>query len=196
MDEIICEEQLVSIYDQTTAKFCRIVASTLEFQHPHWSCGNLKWTSDSGKSHGVADGHLMLNNKPADMGIDPLPVGYQEITEDFPVIATWEFKSLVAGTPDVLEAIVQQSASGKDFPWQECTERDGCQIVHKGVHGELYTTRSKMGFDAQIETCKSLLLPSDPIFPHPPSSQLSEKAKTHAIHITQQVNTIQHFAHA
>jgi hypothetical protein len=192
---IVGETQIQDFYNNTTAKFCGVVASTLEFQHPHWSHGNLAWTLEKSKSRGVADAYLQLNKKAVDKAIAPLPVDFQEVTEHFPVLSLWEFKSLIAGSPDVFEAIVQQSASAEDFHWQGCTEGKLCGIAHNGEVGGLYITGSKMGFDAQVETCKSILLSSGPlaIIPGPPSSQLSERAQLHALHITQQVNIVQHF---
>jgi hypothetical protein len=192
MHRILREAQIQSIYNDTTARFCSVVASTLEFQLPRWNCGHLQWTIDSNKSRGVSDGNLSLNQAAIDQDIASLPVDFTDVAEDFPVLAIWEFKSLKAGTPEVFEAIVQQSASTEDFPWEGCEEGLRCRIVHNGEDGGLYITGSKTAFDAQAETCTSMFS-NDTVTLDPPSSQPDEKARIHARYMTQQVNIVDCF---
>jgi hypothetical protein len=68
---IICEDEIQNIYETTTAKFCSVVASTLEFQLPRWSRGHLDWTKKTRKVRGIADGYLRLNERAVDTDIPP-----------------------------------------------------------------------------------------------------------------------------
>lgn len=184
------EQHLQTIYSETTARFCGVVASTLEFQHPHWNRGHLEWTLDSNKSRGVADGFLRLNDMAVDKAVAPLSDKYKDVAEDFPVLGIWEFKSLIAGSPEVFEAIVQQSAGAGGFHWEGCKAGVRCPIAHgrPGEEDGLYVTGSKTAFDAsrEAETCRSTLAETR-ITPSAPTSQISEAAKIHARDMTQQV---------
>ena len=109
-----------------------------------------------------------------------MPEDLREVLEDFPVFALWEFKNSKAGSPGVFEAVVQQSASTADFPWQICQEGKRCPIAHKAEGGGLYITGSKTAFDLSRVDSEVISVPQ--------SSKLSEKMVVCARDITQQVS--------
>jgi hypothetical protein len=183
---ILCEEEIKEIYEMTTAKFCSVVASTLEFGHSHWAAGHLNWNTKTKKTRGIADGFLRLNCSAVD--VPPLPDDFRMVAKDFPVIGIWEFKNLLAGSRAAFEAIVQQSGYG-DFHWKGCEYGKRCPIVHPGQGGRPQVTGSKSGFDVQPPICQSLLS-EDSDCTQPPLSpfSFSEVDREHAGYITQQVN--------
>jgi len=130
-------------YESTTAAYLPKVASTLEFGNPSWSAGSLFWTqvSPSTKAVAVADGFLTLDlsQEPGTESDD-----LADIAKMFPSLAVWEFKSVLAGSKRVFDAIVAFSMTGEDFPWTGCEHGDDCRYKHAGNE----VTGDKMGFDA------------------------------------------------
>jgi hypothetical protein len=149
----------------------------------------MEWTLDSNKDRGIADGFLKLNEQAVDTDVvGPLQDDYKKVAEDFPVIAIWEFKNMLAGSKEVFELIVQQ-AGDEEFSWEGCEHGMRCPIVHPGKDGGPMVTGSRTALDAETPICKST--PPEDITPA--SWQSSEVAKRHARHMTQQVNIIRPF---
>jgi hypothetical protein len=186
-ENILCEEEIKEIYQVTTAQFCSVVASTLEFCHSHWTRGHLVWTTKTKQNRGVADGFLRLNLNAVDKDVPPLSADFKRVVKDFPVIGVWEFKNLLAGSREVFEAIVQHSSYG-DFHWESCEYGKRCPIVHPGQCGRPEVTGSKVGFDVQLPICQSLLSEDTDCAQLPPSPfSFKEVDRTHARYIIQQV---------
>lgn len=150
VNKIICEEQIVSIYKLNTSEFCATVAATLEFQLPTWSNGHLTYTLERDKARGIADGFLKLDDTTI-TGMQPLSATHALVADKFPTIALWEFKSLTAGSVDVMEAIVQQP---KAFSWHRCELGKACvsDAKHREKNGSPKITGHKMGYDALAES--------------------------------------------
>jgi hypothetical protein len=190
---IVGEPQIKIIYEETTSKFCTIVASTLQFQLPRWSSGHLEWSIQTTKTSGIADGFLRLNQWAVDADIPSLPDDFKNVAEDFPTIGIWEFKNLIAGSERVFEAIVQQSSYEK-FDWEGCEHGVQCPVVHPGQNGGPLVTGWKKGFDAEPPICQSTHS-RDRVTPPPLSfiKPLTDAEIRRARHMTQQVNMIPSF---
>jgi hypothetical protein len=137
---IVGERQIEAIYDITTARFCTIVASTLEHHLPLWSTGLLALSLDGKAKRGIADGFLKFQKSP--QVLCPLQTDFAEVVQSFPVIGTWEFKNMIAGSLEVFSAIVQYSG-GQEFPWEGCELKSRCPILHTGKDGGPAITGSK-----------------------------------------------------
>jgi hypothetical protein len=150
------EEGVANFYMNTTAKFCAPVASMLGLQHAEW-ISSLIWDRQTHqKASAIADGFLKINTKVEtdDFLRSPLK---EEAKNDLNAIAqakflhlaVWEFKSLLAGDIEVMQAIGSHSGS---FHWQACTKVvDSCGTKKHLKHGRLTSTGSPKGFDA-LET--------------------------------------------
>lgn len=187
--KILCEQQIESIYNTTTAKFCSQVAGTLAFQPPTWGSGHFRYTLERDKTRAVADGFLKLDKKSSTKSTPPLSADHCSVADKFPTLAIWEFKSLTSGTIDVMEAIVQQAVGSMAFDWEGCEFGKACIGKHKGENGRPMVTGSKMGYDAKTPPC-----PSVPVetainnTPDMPTSTLTAHSRTCGARITQQVS--------
>ena len=151
------EQGVADFYMNTTAKFCAPVASMLGLQHCHWQ-SSLIWDRQTHqRGSAIADGFLKINAHVHDDAtplLSPLKPEVQSgldaiVESKLPHLAVWEFKSLVAGSLNVMQAI--DSIKGP-FKWLSCQEEAlflcGTDSKHLTKEGKLTTTGSPMGFDA------------------------------------------------
>ncbi|KAF8055010.1 hypothetical protein FPV67DRAFT_1660521 [Lyophyllum atratum] len=195
--KLLNEKSIEEVYLHTMASHCGVVASTLEFHLPGWYDSYFKWTTQhrSDENYAIADGILELVAAPVAIpGKEPpppLPEVYSQIIEDFPVLGVWEFKSLVAGSIEVFEAILG-FARKEEFAWVGCDagSLDLCTLQHStDAHAPL-TTWSPLGPDASPsawpEPEGALCPPHDePSLPEP-LHKIKNFHLTHGIHIVQQ----------
>ncbi|KAF9455551.1 hypothetical protein BDZ94DRAFT_662327 [Collybia nuda] len=182
-EPIICEEQIRNFYKDTTAQFCSRVAATLEFQLPVWTSGRLRYTLSADKNRGIADGFLKIDKDP--YVNTPISESYTLVAGTFPTLALWEFKSLTAGTSNVMEAIVQQTVSCLAFSWEGCDIGKKCIALHARKDGSPPVTGNRMGLDADPPICPSVGK-SIPGPPNRSSAVLSKNDRQKAGYITQQ----------
>jgi hypothetical protein len=154
MDPLMKDEDgVANFYLNTTAKFCAPVASMLGLQHPQWK-SSLIWDRQTHqKASAIADGFLKVNTKVATVGFLRSPLKLEVMNDlqaiaqaKFLNLAVWEFKNLLAGKIEVMEAIGSRNGS---FDWQACTKADDlCRKKKHLQRGRLTTTGSPKGFDA------------------------------------------------
>ncbi|KAG6876354.1 hypothetical protein C0992_013259, partial [Termitomyces sp. T32_za158] len=140
------------VYQTTTAKHCAVVAATLEFQLPSWRHDRkyLQWNIDPEKGHtqAVGDGFLQLVSESG--SISDL---YRRAKNNFSKgIGVWEFKSLKAGTEDVLNAILAHTRL-TEFPWVRCEHGDFCQLRCGDKLRGFSKTWARTGPDADPPVC-------------------------------------------
>jgi hypothetical protein len=130
------EKAVANYYDKSTGLWCAPVASTLAL-HPNTS--TLGWLpllmwSQSGNlvGYAIADGSLRFIPVEVDGGplwapavLDSMDEGmrllYRALRQRIPCLATWEFKSLAAGSEDTMIAIPGLS-NDDSFKWTTCSE--------------------------------------------------------------------------
>ncbi|KAG6901629.1 hypothetical protein C0995_009797 [Termitomyces sp. Mi166 len=121
-DRIIDEACVQSLYNETTALQCSIVAATLEFQLPEWTQGYLVWQVSAPpgtNKEAIADGYLKLNPSKAGRS-HRLPDSYQTTKEILgSTIGVWESKSVKAGSLRAFKAVLAHANKDK-FPWVDC----------------------------------------------------------------------------
>ncbi|EDR08325.1 uncharacterized protein LACBIDRAFT_327453 [Laccaria bicolor S238N-H82] len=109
------------------------------------------WKSKcKGQTKAQADGFLTVNNLANQSFALPNELEkYVKLLEEWNLsnLSLWEFKSLAAGSSDVMEAI-QRLPTQKDFPWTGCTTISRCEsALHKGGEVTINTGR-RTGPDA------------------------------------------------
>ncbi|KAG6843379.1 hypothetical protein H0H87_005265 [Tephrocybe sp. NHM501043] len=198
LQSIINEESVRTIYASILARQCLTVASTLAFQLPIWSSGYLRWEKETATkdNFGIADGFLRVVDTPVKRRnacqLPPPSDTFRKIVKEYPILAVWEFKNLLAGRKAIFEGI-RELARDDIFPWTLCEYGDLCGITRAPGHPaasseEPFVYWKKRGPDAPIPVCKSI---SEPLSAHqiPAMSEdgLASANITHSIHITQQV---------
>ncbi|KAG5651078.1 hypothetical protein H0H81_009966 [Sphagnurus paluster] len=106
---------------------CTVVASTLEFQLPKWCAGHLEWTRNDLTKKAVADAYLKLipDQKSDEDPVPPLPVEFEDTMNDFIALGVWEFKSLLSGDEEEMNAVLAHAKLDR-FPWVGCSHGDLC----------------------------------------------------------------------
>jgi hypothetical protein len=128
VEEVVTDEiGVAEFYLRTTATFCLPIASTLAL-HPKASFSEwftlLAWSqSRNGAGHAIADGLLRfrVDNKPKSLLIaDTLEPRtrqlFDELRKSSVPLATFEMKSIAAGSIEVMTAILKLG----DFAWTSC----------------------------------------------------------------------------
>lgn len=189
-DNIIAEKQIEDMYSETTANYCSLVAATLEFQLPSWGLGPLRYSLATNKAQGIADGFLNIDKPACSSNASPLSTSYASVADKFPTLAIWEFKSLMSGTLDVMEAILEQAVGDVVFIWEGCELGETCTADPKHVekNGLPKVTGNRMGPDAAPPICPSVENVPSVTFVRT-SKDLSNHARTSATRITQQVSS-------
>lgn len=151
------EEDVQIFYEETTAKFCAPVASTLALSSTPSSINPaFRFTSSLvSKSYADPDGALafLLDNITPEMGIGPEKrEQLQSAVRYFGTPALYavfmEFKSLKAGSKDFMNAILELAKEPGKFPYQGCLH-GACGSRCVTPSGSQVVTGARMGFDAK-----------------------------------------------
>ncbi|KAJ6614728.1 hypothetical protein B0H10DRAFT_130605 [Mycena sp. CBHHK59/15] len=161
------EKSVAKYYQATTASWAPSLAHTLAFQDPNEvSAVHFTQTSADAPGNGaISDGFLTLdimNVREAKIGLSPEAKTDLELLEDErfcnSVVANWEFKSLAAGTKDVMDAVGVIAHNKCPFPWIRCRSLDNCsnKTQHLDRYGAVRVTGDRMGLDAAGSNLLSL----------------------------------------
>ncbi|KAJ7173330.1 hypothetical protein C8R46DRAFT_1255401 [Mycena filopes] len=130
------ESELAAFYAATVADYCMTIAATLEFRLPVWEHGFMEWSSDPVKRPAgpVAAGYLRVAEEfPACQSLPRLQECWPEmaaISNYFPDLAIWNFKSLDEGGDLPLFELLMQFANETEFPWERCVDPNDCKFSY------------------------------------------------------------------
>ncbi|KAG6878274.1 hypothetical protein C0993_009632 [Termitomyces sp. T159_Od127] len=166
--EVRSEYRVQLIYEEAVARFCAVVAGTLEFGLEHWKYGFLEWSRERLSNRripgvkatdAVADGFLNLAETDEYGNHYHLTPRQRDVYKIFPELAIWEFKNLnfshgedeeKLDSGEVFNEIVNGFLTGI-FPWEGCKEGDDCPLKHPKIGA----TACPMGYDAVNSPCSS-----------------------------------------
>jgi hypothetical protein len=153
------EKAVTSFYQQTTATYCSIVASTLAL-HPNASFSEwqslLSWTqSGRSSSYAIMDGQLCFieegseENKTtrADLVLtmdSKTRLIFENLRGSETPLATWEF--IIAGSIEVITAVPNLDM----FSWTYCTARKCGRFASHSRAREQVSDHVRIGPDAQV----------------------------------------------
>jgi hypothetical protein len=147
------ELSVTSLYQVTTASYCRPAASLLALypHHKTWT-SVLVWTMAPANRHfAIADGALQLRLPSDDSGpeVDEQVRQYnrdlwnslgeemgpllRDVGERFPDLAIWEFKSLTVGDDEVMQGIKREALTDILFPWDKCKGPRSCRTKRHAI---------------------------------------------------------------
>lgn len=167
--EVRSEYRVQLIYEEAVARFCAVVAGTLEFGLGHWKYGFLEWSRERLSNRripgvkltdAVADGFLNLAETDEYGNHYHLTPRQRDVYKIFPELAIWEFKNLnfaqgegegeELNSAEVFNEIVNGFLTGI-FPWEGCKEGEDCLLKHPKIGA----TACPMGYDALHSPCPS-----------------------------------------
>lgn len=148
-DRVVAEASLVTIYENTTAQWCSLVASSLIFNQPFQKDIQLfKWTDTTPHSKAIADGflnlhHANIKDPQITSSLSKASKAAINVLVDWQLegLMIWEFKSLVAADLDKMKAIGELTGP---FKWKRCGDGSG-YTCGAGQHGTKEGTRVKTG---------------------------------------------------
>ncbi|KAJ6558983.1 hypothetical protein B0H10DRAFT_2120222, partial [Mycena sp. CBHHK59/15] len=153
------ERAVADFYGKTTAKSAVVAACTLTFHNSTTIDPAIEFTqtAPSPPSNGaISDGFLGLDRMAAEEGLSLEDMENIQILADEalcdPAFIIWEFKSLVAGTREVMMAIATIAFNEDPFPWEYCDNEKPCsnKAQHFNNDGAVRVTGDRMGFDADL----------------------------------------------
>lgn len=153
MQPLIDEKSVQDQWGHGFGSHCAAIVSMLAYHLPAWQAAPM-WYTDTvitKQSKAIADGFVCMKELET-LSPDVAEAHRAKLTIDvaktFRVLATYEFKSILAGSLETLDAIMQRTSQDK-FPWDVCTVSRPCS---SDCHAKLTPTPdhgNRMGLDAE-----------------------------------------------